>query len=99
MSIYKYFLVFIFYSFLGWLMEVILTYSSDKKFVNRGFLIGPYCPIYGWGVLLIMFILKRYLDRPIGLFCMAVIICSVLEYLTSYLMEKLFKARWWDYSN
>ena len=41
MSIYKYFLVFIFYSFLGWLMEVILTYSSDKKFVNRGFLIGP----------------------------------------------------------
>ena len=99
MNIYKYFLIFMFYSIIGWLMEVILTYCSSKKFVNRGFLIGPYCPIYGSGVLLIMFILKRYLDRPLGLFCMAVIICSILEYLTSYFMEKIFKARWWDYSN
>ena len=99
MNIYKYFLIFMFYSIIGWLMEIILTYCHSKKFVNRGFLIGPYCPIYGSGVLLIMFILKRYLDRPLGLFCMAVIICSILEYLTSYFMEKIFKARWWDYSN
>ena len=99
MNIYKYFLIFMFYSILGWLMEVTLTFVRNKKFVNRGFLIGPYCPIYGSGVLLIMFILKRYLDRPLGLFCMAVIICSTLEYLTSYFMEKIFKARWWDYSN
>ena len=99
MNIYKYFLIFMFYSILGWLMEVTLTFVRNKKFVNRGFLIGPYCPIYGSGVLLIMFILKRYLDRPLGLFCMAVIICSILEYLTSYFMEKIFKARWWDYSN
>lgn len=99
MNIYKYFLIFIFYSIMGWLMEVILTYCSSKKLINRGFLIGPYCPIYGSGVLLIMFILKRYLDRPLGLFCMSVIICSILEYLTSYFMEKIFKARWWDYSN
>ena len=98
MSIYEYFLIYMFYSILGWLMEVILTYCNSKKFVNRGFLIGPYCPIYGSGVLLIMFILKRYVDRPLGLFCMAVIICSILEYLTSYFMEKIFKARWWDYS-
>ena len=98
MNIYKYFLIFMFYSILGWLMEVTLTFVRNKKFVNRGFLIGPYCPIYGSGVLLIMFILKRYLDRPLGLFCMAVIICSILEYLTSYFMEKIFKARWWDYS-
>ena len=99
MNIYRYFLIFMFYSILGWLMEVTLTFVRNKKFVNRGFLIGPYCPIYGSGVLLIMFILKRYLDRPLGLFCMAVIICSTLEYLTSYFMEKIFKARWWDYSN
>lgn len=99
MDIYKYFLIFIFYSIIGWLMEVILTYYNCKKFINRGFLIGPYCPIYGSGVLLIMFVLKRYLDRPLGLFCMAVIICSILEYLTSYFMEKIFKARWWDYRN
>ena len=99
MNIYKYFLIFMVYSIIGWLMEVVLTYCRNKKFVNRGFLIGPYCPIYGSGVLLIMFILKRYLDRPLGLFCMAVIICSTLEYLTSYFMEKIFKARWWDYSN
>lgn len=99
MSIYEYFLIFMFYSVLGWVIEIGLTLFYSKKFVNRGFLIGPYCPIYGFGVLLIMFILKSYLDRPLGLFCMAVIICSILEYLTSYLMEKIFKARWWDYSN
>lgn len=94
-----YFLLFIIYSFIGWLMEVIYTLIESKKFVNRGFLIGPYCPIYGVGSILLIICLKSFASNPIILFIMSLIICSGLEYATSYIMEKLFKARWWDYSN
>ena len=86
------------YSFMGWLMETTIKSINAKKFINRGFLIGPYCPIYGWGCLLIIILLEKYTPYPIGLFCMSIIICTILEYLTSYLMEKIFNARWWDYS-
>ena len=92
------FLLFMTYSFIGWLMEVTCKLIETKKIINRGFLIGPYCPIYGWGCLLITMLLNKYVDDPLVLFVMAIIICSILEYVTSYLMEKLFKARWWDYS-
>ncbi len=94
-----YFHLFIIYSFMGWLMEVILTLFKQHKFVNRGFLIGPYCPIYGYGCLLIILLLKKYMDSPVTLFIMAIVICSILEYMTSLVMEKLFNARWWDYSD
>lgn len=93
-----YFLLFITYAFLGWLLEVVGKLIEQKKFINRGFLIGPYCPIYGVGALLITFLLKKYTSDPIALFIMAIVVCGVLEYLTSYLMEKIFHARWWDYS-
>lgn len=93
-----YFLLFMIYAMSGWLMEVICKLIQYKRFINRGFLIGPYCPIYGYGALLITFLLNKYTDDPIILFFMAIIICGVLEYLTSYFMEKIFKARWWDYS-
>lgn len=93
-----YFLLFMIYAMAGWLMEVICKLIQYKRFINRGFLIGPYCPIYGYGALLITFLLRKYTDDPIILFFMAIIICGVLEYLTSYFMEKIFKARWWDYS-
>lgn len=93
-----YFLLFIAYSFIGWLMEVICKLIQYKRFINRGFLIGPYCPIYGYGALLITFLLKKYTDDPITLFIMAILVCGTLEYLTSYFMEKIFHARWWDYS-
>lgn len=93
-----YFILFIAYSFLGWLLEVVGKLIEQKKFINRGFLIGPYCPIYGTGALLITFLLKKYTNDPITLFIMAILVCGTLEYLTSYLMEKIFHARWWDYS-
>ena len=94
-----YFVLFIIYSFLGWCMEMVVCFSASKKWINRGFLLGPICPIYGIGCLIITILLKRYLDDPIVLFVMAVVLCSILEYFTSYIMEKLFKARWWDYSD
>ncbi len=93
-----YFLLFIIYAFCGWALEVLGKLIEKKRFINRGFLIGPYCPIYGFGALAITFLLKRYSDDAITLFLMAILVCGVLEYFTSYIMEKLFKARWWDYS-
>ena len=95
----KYFILFMIYSFMGWCMEVLTVFIPKKKFVNRGFLIGPYCPIYGYGCLLIIILLKNNLDDPLALFLKAIVICSLLEYFTSFFMEKLFNARWWDYSN
>lgn len=99
MNLFMYFVLFMFYSFFGWCVEVVFTLYKDKTLVNRGFLMGPYCPIYGYGCVLIILLLKRYLNDPFALFVMSVVICSILEYVTSYLMEKLFKARWWDYSD
>ena len=87
------------YSILGWIAEVTLAFYMHKKFINRGFLIGPYCPIYGVGVLLIVWLLKKYTDSALALFVLAMFICMVLEYLTSFIMEKLFNTRWWDYSD
>ena len=97
-NIVTYFLLFMIYSVAGWIMEVTCKSFEAKKFINRGFMIGPYCPIYGWGAIFITILLKRYISDWIVLFFMSMITCGILEYLTSYVMEKLFHARWWDYS-
>ena len=94
----KYFLYFIIYSFIGWLMEFVLKSKDEHKFVNRGFLIGPICPIYGFGVLLIILLVGNSKSDLLAVFLKSILVCSVLEYFTSYFMEKLFHARWWDYS-
>ena len=94
-----YFLLFMIYAILGWIMEVTCKLIQYKRFINRGFLIGPYCPIYGYGALLITILLHKYTNDPIVLFIMAIVVCGTLEYLTSYFMEKIYNVRWWDYSN
>ena len=94
----RYFLYFIIYSFMGWLMEVGCKLFQLKKFVNRGFLIGPICPIYGYGVLVIVVLIGPNTSDLLSVFLKSILVCSILEYFTSYFMEKLFKARWWDYS-
>lgn len=98
-TIETYFLLFISYAFLGWCMEVGCKYIQFGKFINRGFLIGPYCPIYGWGAIAITILLKRYTYDPLVLFIMSTLVCSIIEYFTSYFMEKKYHARWWDYSS
>ena len=95
----NYILLFFVTAMLGWVMEVVCKLIQFHRFINRGFLIGPYCPIYGFGSVLITLLLSRYAESPVVVFLMGMIICGTLEYLTSYLMEKLFHARWWDYSN
>ena len=97
-NVFTYFMLFFIYAILGWIIETTLVSIEKRNLVNRGFLIGPYCPIYGFGGLAITILLKNYTKDPIVLFLMAVIICGILEYFTSYIMEKIFKARWWDYS-
>ena len=92
-------LLFFFYSFIGWIIEIIDIFIETKKLVNRGFLIGPVVPIYGIGGLIILLFLTKYKGDPIVLYFMSVIIAAVLEYTTSYVMEKIFKNRWWDYSH
>lgn len=93
------FLYFLIYSILGWIMEVIRVFIDTKKLEKRGFLISPCCPIYGCGALIITYVFKFCLNNPFELFVLSVIFCSVLEYFTSYFLEKLFGARWWDYTD
>lgn len=95
----KWFLYFIIYSFMGWITEVIYCIFTEKKLVNRGFLIGPICPIYGYGVILILLLIDGNKSDILAIFLKSILICSLLEYFTSFFMEKLFKARWWDYSD
>ncbi|MBP5426298.1 MAG: putative ABC transporter permease [Clostridiales bacterium] len=94
-----YIALFLAYAILGWCMEVVVKFVEYKRFINRGFLIGPYCPIYGMGALLITFLLDRFKERPVVVFILGLLVASVLEYITSWAMEKMFHARWWDYSN
>ena len=96
---FKAFYIFIIYSILGWFMEVIIVSTKKRKLTNRGFLIGPWCPIYGFGALFITVLLKKYYEDPLVLFIMSFLLGSILEYVTSYIMEKIFHARWWDYSD
>lgn len=92
-------LIFFIYSFAGWFMESFGGIFKEKKFINRGFLIGPYCPVYGCGVVGITVLLSKYQNDIYALFILSTVICGSLEYFTSYIMEKLFNARWWDYHN
>lgn len=96
-----YIYIFFIWAFLGWCMESFgsIINPKVKKFVNRGFMIGPYCPVYGLGVVLITVLLSKYKDDPITVFFLSIFICGGLEYFTSWILEKLFGARWWDYSS
>lgn len=93
-----YVLLFFMYAFLGWCLEVACKLVTEKRFINRGILIGPICPIYGYGVLIMTLFLRKYLNDPLILFILIIISCSVLEYFTSYFLEKVYHTRWWDYS-
>ena len=95
-------IVFFLFSFLGWCMEVFLKLIQEHILVNRGFFIGPYCPIYGFGVIFIIFMIGDVLTLPYGvlpIFFSGMVICGALEYFVSWFLEKRYHARWWDYSS
>lgn len=89
---------FVIYSFLGWICEEIFCVVSTHEFVKRGFLFGPICPIYGYGAIILLFLLKDYKNKPIKLFFLSAIIFSVFEYLTDFFLQALFSTKWWDYT-
>lgn len=90
---------FFFYSALGWLVESIYCSAAAKKIINRGFLTGPICPIYGTGAVVMTLLLTPLTEHPALVFIVGLVVCDAVEFVTSYIMEKLFHARWWDYSN
>ena len=92
------FATFIFFSFLGWFMEVNISLVKFKRFVDRGFLLGPYCPVYGIACTCFIYIIGKFQSNLILLFIINTIVGSIIEYLTSFILEKGFGARWWDYS-
>lgn len=97
-KIATWFAIFIFYSFAGWLIEVLISFIQKRKIINRGFLVGPICPIYGTGALLLSLVVNST-ESPLVIFCVAVVASAILEYIVSYLMEKIFRVRWWDYAD
>ncbi len=86
------------YSFLGWLTEVTYCSLKRKKFTNRGFLFGPFCPIYGFSFVLVIWLLSPFRNNLILFFLGAIIVTSFVEYFTGVILELLFKTQWWDYS-
>lgn len=104
MTFLYYAFYFVLYSFAGWICETIYCSALVKKFVNRGFLSGPFCPIYGFGALSVILILQPLVKEKISIenfvivFLVGMIVTTALEYLTAVLLEKLFHAKWWDYS-
>lgn len=98
MSIYYSILYFFVYGFLGWCTEVIFAAFKQHRFVNRGFLNGPICPIYGVGVTLVVACLEAFQSNLLLLYLSSVILVTVLEGVTGWAMDKLFHNKWWDYS-
>ena len=98
MKLVEIFYWFVLYSAIGWAYESILCSITQRKLVNRGFLVGPVCPVYGFGALIIIFCLGGEKDNLLTLFLSSMVLTTVLEYLTSWLLETFFHAKWWDYS-
>jgi len=90
--------IFIIYSFIGWCTEVAYAALDTGKFTNRGFLNGPICPIYGFGVLTVLVCLIPIKENFLLLFIGSMFLTTVIEFIAGFLLEKLFNTRWWDYS-
>lgn len=91
--------LFFIYAFLGWCAEVVYAGLAEGRVVNRGFLNGPVCPIYGIGMLGVLFLLGPVQDRLFWLFLLGMLLCSAIELVGGWILEKVFHTRWWDYSN
>ncbi|MGI5962871.1 MAG: putative ABC transporter permease [Lawsonibacter sp.] len=96
---YQFLWIFFIYAFLGWCTEVSYAALVSGTFVNRGFLNGPVCPIYGFGVVIVLSCLEPLKENLLLLFLGSVLLTSLLEWVTGFLLERLFHQRWWDYSD
>ena len=99
MSFYETAWVIFIYSFLGWCAEVVFAACRRGIFVNRGFLNGPVCPIYGFGVALVLGLLEPVKSSFLLLFFGSMLLTTALEFIIGFIMESFFHDKWWDYSN
>ena len=90
--------MFFVFSFIGWVWEIAIHLYEDGVFVNRGFLKGPYLPIYGGGSMIILILLNRFRKKPLVEFASIILLSGVLEYGTATILESLYNAKWWDYT-
>ena len=90
---------FVIYSFLGWIFESVVRTIYERKIINTGFLIGPFCPIYGFGAIIMLLFLDQFKNNIFILFFISVIILTLWEYMVGVLLEKLFHTKYWDYSD
>jgi uncharacterized membrane protein len=90
--------LFFVYGFLGWCVEVVYATLHEGKFINRGFLTGPICPIYGVGLVSVLQLLTRFKENIVVLFLGSILLTTTLELITGYVLEKVFHQKWWDYS-
>lgn len=97
--IYEFLYIFVIYSFVGWCLEVIYAAVIEGKFINRGFLNGPVCPIYGFGMIIIIICLMPIKENILLLFAGSVVLTTFLEGFTGLILEKSFHTKWWDYSD
>lgn len=89
---------FFIYACVGWILETIYAFLLKGEFVNRGFLIGPLCPIYGFGAVILILLLGKSKGKPGYEFIISVVAFTIFEYIVSYILEVIFGLRWWDYS-
>ncbi len=94
-EIIKIIFYFFLYSLLGWAMESTYLSIGQRRLVNTGFLHGPFCPIYGFGAVVLYVLLIKLQGNPIAIFCVGFFVLSVWEYFVGFLLEKIFKTKYW----
>lgn len=95
----KIILYFFIYAFLGWLLETVFCVVTLGKFMKRGFLFGPLCPMYGFAAVSMIRLIKKIKTNTVGKFCICMIAFTVFEYVVAVVLESIFGLKWWDYSN
>lgn len=98
-SFIQWLLFFYIYCFVGWCIESTIVSVDSRKFVNRGFVRGPVLPIYGFGAIVILFVTIPVKESPVLVYVLGAIGTTILEYITGWLMERMFKMKYWDYSD
>lgn len=98
-TIFKLLTYFIIYSIAGWVLESVYRSFCEKKLINTGFLNGPFCPIYGIGAIIMFLFLEQFQENILILFIISLLVLSIWEYIVGVLLEKVFKTKYWDYSN
>lgn len=97
-SVYDILMMFYLFAFAGWIYECIFVFLRDRKPINRGFLIGPILPLYGFGAVAVYLLLRPFSRIPTLLYFMGMAVATVLEYVTGWILEQCFHTKWWDYS-